>query len=82
MLRELGYSDFQTGKTKLFIRSSRTLFELQAQKAKFLKTAGEVVPASEQLIFADKVTGYDQGVACECLLVLTGDALRLMRGKR
>jgi hypothetical protein len=55
---------------------------LQAQKAKFLKTAGEVVPASEQLIFADKVTGYDQGVACECLLVLTGDALRLMRGKR
>lgn len=70
-----------TGKKKVFIRSSKTLFELQQARAKFLESCAKLVPNDEQIIFADKVTGYDQKSATECLLLLTANSCRLMTAK-
>lgn len=68
------------GHTKIFIRSPKTLFELQALRTKFLQGAAKGIPSTEVMVYADRVIGYDQEARTECLFVLTSQAARLMKG--
>jgi myosin-1 len=65
ILTNFGFADFQEGKTKIFIKSPKTLFALEDLRTAFLDNAANKLTEfkEEQFIYADRVTGYEQKVS-------------------
>eukprot|EP00457_Paulinella_chromatophora_P001519 gb/GEZN01001521.1/.p1 GENE.gb/GEZN01001521.1/~~gb/GEZN01001521.1/.p1 ORF type:complete len:954 (-),score=161.87 gb/GEZN01001521.1/:137-2947(-) len=78
LLKSLGKTDFLLGKTKIFIRSPKTLFELEDLRADFLDKAQSFIP-NDQLVFADSVMGYDQQAKVALLVIIAANNCYLLR---
>ncbi|KAH9255125.1 hypothetical protein BASA81_006884 [Batrachochytrium salamandrivorans] len=59
LLKNAGISDYQLGKTMVFIKSPKSIFELEDRKKRFLAEAATYLPVGDGLIAADKVFGLN-----------------------
>jgi myosin-1 len=60
IMKQLGFTDFEMGKTKIFIKSPKTLFQLEDLRTKFLNDSELLMSEKkDQFIYADKVVVWD-----------------------
>jgi len=57
ILKSAGVSDYQQGKSQIFIKSPKSVFLLEDKKKAFLDEAASYLPPGDGLIAADKVFG-------------------------
>eukprot|EP00808_Paulinella_micropora_P029094 g73973.t1 len=81
LMKSLGKTDYLVGKTKIFIRSPKTLFELEDMRADFLDKAQAVIP-NDPLVFADQVMGYDQQAKVALTVIIAANNCYLVRDSK
>jgi len=79
LMKLLDHKDYICGKTKIFIRSPRTLFSLEDARGLFLTQAQAAIPPEEKLIFADRVVTYDNLEKVEVLFIVASLHCFLLR---
>jgi len=78
ILKAASISDFQMGKTMVFIKSPKSLFELEDKKKLFLDEAASYLPAGDGLVAADKVFGLNNlYVKAPLMLIVGGEGFYL-----
>jgi len=82
LMKQLDFKDYVLGKTKIFIRSPKTLFALEDLRSAFIDKATAALPPEEQLIFCDRVIGYDREEKTELLFVIASLHCFLIRGDK
>jgi len=72
VLKSAGISDYQVGKSMIFIKSPKSIFELEDKKKEFLEIAASYLPPGDGLIAADKVFGLNDKFQRSPLMFIVG----------
>jgi len=72
VLKSAGISDYQAGKTMIFIKTPKSIFDLEDKKKAFLDEAASYLPADDGLIAADKVYGLNNMYQRAPLMLIVG----------
>jgi myosin-1 len=72
VLKSAGISDYQVGKTMIFIKSPKSIFDLEDKKKDFLDEAASYLPPGDGLIAADKVYGLNNAFQRAPLMLVVG----------
>jgi len=73
ILRSANAKAFELGKSKVFIKNANTILSIEDARMKFLELAASFLPPTDNLIFADKVFGFNsKGIRQELYLCVAG----------
>jgi len=82
LLNSLNIKDYTLGKTKVFIRSPKTLFNLEDIRAAFYDKAAALIDNTEQLLYADRVDLLLEGqVDRDNMFIISDRALYIIKDR-
>lgn len=73
ILKSAGVSGYELGKTKLFIKEPKTIFQIEDKRRAFLDSASLMLPEEDEgLVYADKVFGLNDKYVRSPLIFAVG----------
>eukprot|EP00013_Stygamoeba_regulata_P029505 CAMPEP_0177646040 /NCGR_PEP_ID=MMETSP0447-20121125/9564_1 /TAXON_ID=0 /ORGANISM="Stygamoeba regulata, Strain BSH-02190019" /LENGTH=1013 /DNA_ID=CAMNT_0019148551 /DNA_START=85 /DNA_END=3126 /DNA_ORIENTATION=+ len=85
LLKDVGITDYELGKEKVFIRSPKSIFQLEEARNNFITSMASLIHEShhDDIIFADKVYGFDAKCQRSPLTVaIAAQGVHVFQGKK
>jgi len=72
ILKEYGCREFESGKTKVFIKNAKDILGIEDARKNFMDTSASYLPEDDGLIYADKVFAFNAKISRSELLFVVG----------
>lgn len=72
IVKSAGVKDYQMGKSKIFIKSPKSIFLIEDKRQAFLEQAASYLPEGDGVIYADKVMAFNEELQRSPMFFIVG----------